>query len=42
MPVVSVSLPDAELLIQRAKIRLEQYRIALARSPGDMNARSKV
>jgi len=42
MPVVSMSLPDADRLIVRAEIRLEQYRIALNQTPDDAKTRGMV
>ena len=42
MPVVSMSLPDADRLIDRAEIRLEQYRIALSQTPYDEKTRGVV
>ena len=41
MPV-ALSLPDADHLIDRAEIRLEQYRIALSQTPEDGNIRDVV
>ena len=42
MPIISMSLPDADRLIDRAEIRLEQYRIALNRVPDDEKTRSTI
>lgn len=42
MPVAALRLPDAHRLIERAEIRLEQYRISLFLTPGDRQTKDMV